>query len=354
MTLKDLKKLVDRNYWVYLVLLVWFIVGLIFIDYNITIPIPGTAIVIDGVILYFPLLNICMGLFLAALFLRAELINPSKETLIKIIIMIAILLVVSLIMGAFILVLGSYILFIVSVFSFIAITLLYLMLSCYSYGVKIDKRLKLMSQKKISYLLRLVLFLGGLLGAILCIMFAIYMGGGTAGLSAYISSELVAIMVEMLPILLIVIYVGFGVLVLVISLFKKLNAWMGVFFLMTSIYAVTLLVDAFLTGGGLEGVNEVVSIVIVFCFDLFLVLFTVSGFMGEKAEEMEKSLGIIPDDVIIVWLIFSKASYEFASATLEGTALLGMEVGLIKTLGTFILFIPLMVLLALYGIRKYS
>jgi len=353
MGLKDLKFLTNKKYRIFLILIIWFVVGFIFIQYGIAIQIPNTLIVINGVLIFYPLLILCLALFLAALIFRADLIDPSKVTLIKILILIALLVLVSIYFGVYFLTEAAYFLFVISIFSYVFLTSVFIMLSCYEKGVKLDDKIRKSPKKNLRFILRLFLFLGGLLIAIASVYFVISLGGGTGNMSSEISDKYLSYIVESLPYLLIYIYIGFAILTIIIAFFGKFNAWLGIFFLITSIYAMTMLIDIFqTTGGGDETAGAIITI-ISFSVDLFIMIFTMSGLLGDKADWIEEKLKIVKSEAIIVWLIFSKAAYEFAIFTLAETELFGTQVSILQSLGAFLLFLPLLVLFAIFGIRNY-
>ncbi|MHA1344168.1 MAG: hypothetical protein ACTSQG_09290, partial [Promethearchaeota archaeon] len=307
------------------------------------------------VLIFYPLLIVCIALFLIALIFRANLVNPSKETFIKFLILLCLLSFVFIYIGLSFLINLAYFLFIISIFSFILITSLFFMHSFYEKGVKLDDKIRKIPKKNLKFILRLAIFLVSIFFAVLVILIVISLGGGTGEISSNISSKELSYMIDMLPYILIYVYIGLGVLALIIAIKGKFNAWLGIFFLITALFAGTVLIDAFQTAGDENQIlSGPIGTIIVFSFDSFLVLFTISGLIGEKLEIIEKKLKIIKYDALIVWLIFSKAAFEFAEVTLEGAAILGAEVSLLKTLGVFLLFIPLLIIMTLNGIKKYS
>ena len=75
---------------------------------------------------------------------------------------------------------------------------------------------------------------------------------------------------------------------------------------------------------------------------------TIGGLLGEKAEIIGDKIKIFGADTIIIWLIMSVASYEFAKGMPD------MNIAMFKTIVVFVLFIPLIFLLGLYGMKNYE
>ena len=92
--------------------------------------------------------------------------------------------------------------------------------------------------------------------------------------------------------------------------------------------------SAFYNLGELVGMNILIYKLILYIFDLFLILFTIGSLVGKRSELISKKLRV-KSNSILIWLIFSKAAYEFASALPE------MNIASIRAIGGFILFIPL-------------
>ncbi len=86
-----------------------------------------------------------------------------------------------------------------------------------------------------------------------------------------------------------------------------------------------------------------------YIFDLFLILYTIAKLTGERAEIIGEKLKYIKSDAILIFLIFSKAAYEFGS-----TETTGLDASAFGAIFGFILFIPLLFITGIYGIISHS
>ena len=84
-----------------------------------------------------------------------------------------------------------------------------------------------------------------------------------------------------------------------------------------------------------------------FFFDLFLLLVTFGSLIGKKAEILSNKLKFIKPDVILIWLIFSKAANEFASASPD------IEMSNVIIILSFVVFIPILLFMSFYGMYNY-
>ena len=81
MGLKDLKGLLKKENHFFLILIIWLLVGYTFLQFNVEFQVLG--FVINGIIIYLPLLIICIVLFLIAFFLQADIKKLTRNTVIK-------------------------------------------------------------------------------------------------------------------------------------------------------------------------------------------------------------------------------------------------------------------------------
>lgn len=352
MGLKDLKYLLKKKRVLFTLLIIWLIVGLVFFNFNLEFTLFGLTI--NGSFFFIPLLIVCLTLFLLSFFLRADLQNFKKDDLIRVIVFImGISLVFYLIGLAFITEL-AYVLFIISIFSYVLITAIFTVDTCYDVGVKIDNTFH-KAPKAPRILLRWILFLGGIALSIFIIYLLVDAGyqmtlQDQISVSVIDTAQINAILI-LIPWIIIYCILGLAVIALIIQIIKgKLNAWLGFFSVMVTIYLAYMMYKAFqgnTTGESLY--SSAYMSIAMFAADLFLVLLSVAGLIGEKADEINKKIEYIKADAILIWILFSKAAYEYANVALQA-----VQVSSLKTVGVFVLFVPLIVIGGLLGIKKYK
>ena len=81
MPIKDLGKLFEKENRLFLVLVIWLIVGYTAIEFNFEVIIFG--FVLNGLIIFMPLLIICIVLFLIAFFLQGDLKELKWSSLVR-------------------------------------------------------------------------------------------------------------------------------------------------------------------------------------------------------------------------------------------------------------------------------
>ncbi|MHA1489140.1 MAG: hypothetical protein ACTSRI_05750 [Promethearchaeota archaeon] len=358
MGLKDLKKLVQKENLLFLFLILWLILGLTFLQFNLSFTVFG--VIIDGIFIYYPLLIICTILFIIAFFFRGDLKKLNLRTILKGIFLLVVMAIVLMFLGLDILLAIAYGAFIVSTIFYIFITATFTMYYCYQYGISLDDTLY-KAPKPISFLVRWGIFLIGTLGAILLIYYIGNISLGTAENDLRIAiSEQLSFLVDFVlyvPIVIIAVIIVLFV-VAVIYIFKgKLNAWLGIFFLFISIYASVLMIQAFL-GGDVTTISPLLdtpyTYIVLFIFDIIVLLITISNLIGKKAELITQKIKFIKPDAILIFLILCKVAFEFANSQFLERQLLNTNVELLKYVGVFGLFIPLLLIAGLNGIFSYG
>lgn len=81
---------------------------------------------------------------------------------------------------------------------------------------------------------------------------------------------------------------------------------------------------------------------------LFLLLNTIGGLITEKVNVLKAKLRIFGKDTILMWLIFSVASFEFAAGIPTS------QLEIVRYIIVYVFFIPLLIFMTLYGIHNYS
>ena len=135
---------------------------------------------------------------------------------------------------------------------------------------------------------------------------------------------------------------------LLLILTGQFNAWLGTFSLYAGLYFAFLVV-AFLIGPELlmQGSAFPFLILILFTlFDVIILLYTIGVLVGERAETISRKIKIGPD-TILMWLIFSKASYELAKLINPSTISF-------KYWWVLVIFVVLLGIVGFVGIVKYK
>ena len=358
MGFKDLKKLVQKENLLFLFLILWLILGLTFLQFNLSFTVLG--VIIDGIFIYYPLLFISTILFIIAFFFRGDLKKLNVRTILKGIVLLLTMAIMLMFLGLEVLLAIAYGAFIVSTIFYIFITATFTMYYCYHYGIILDDTLY-KAPKPISFLVRWGIFLCGTLGAILLVYYIgdISLGAAENDLRIAVSEQLSFLVdfVLYVPIVIIAVIIGLFVIA-VIYIFKgKLNAWLGIFFLSISIYASFLMIKAFL-GGDVTSISPLLdtpyTYIILFIFDIIVLLITISNLIGKKAELITQKIKFLKPDAILIFLILCKVAFEFANSQFLDRQLLNTNVELLKYTGVFGLFIPLLLIAGLYGIFSYG
>jgi len=212
----------------------------------------------------------------------------------------------------------------------------------YILGIRIDDFLYNLPSlvKKIE---RWLFFIGGIIFSILLIIGAVIISelitGGTEKAIGFNTSAVALIIVAII------------IFFAIIGLRGRLNVWMGIFFVWVAIYTIYLMISIIysrISVGGGNTLSIPIQILLYF-FNLFLLLWTIGGLIGEKAKIIKEKLRIFGSDTIVMWLIFSMASFEFASAGIET-----MDVDIFRYIAVYVLFIPLLFIMGIYGIHNYG
>ena len=329
MAFKDLMLLKEKEYRLYLILVVWLIIGYTLIQFEV--------LFIAAFIVFLFLLIISFLLFLVSLFsYKKKLRDMSKKRLIISIIIIVLF-------GLFIIQIFVYIavvMFYLAIISYILITSIFTMYYFYQLGVKIDDYLYKLptSLKKFE---RWCFFIGGIIISIVSLIVATIISlsvtSGTAE-TAWVAGVII------------VIIIFFGIIGALHSLRGRLYAWMGIFFVWVAIYTIYLMIailySRLATDGG--GTWSIPAQIALYFLSLFLLLNTIGGLIAEKADIIKDKLKIFGPDTVLIWLIFSVASFEF------GAGVPTSELTILRYVIVYVLFIPLLIIMTIYGIYNYG
>jgi hypothetical protein len=256
-------------------------------------------------------------------------------------------------------------LFLFSILSYIFLTSWFILYGAYLTSKRLDDNLK---KRVHSSFYRGILFVGGIIGALLLLIGYIF-GSSYIGdlLGITITQNIYNILnyVVLIVGLMIIVFSVIGIVYLFKGIF---NAWLGIFSILTVIYTFYLLVKIFFalnsTGGASSSIYTQFGLIAV---DLFIILYSISTLMGSQADILFKRLKLkrIGLDTILIWLIFSKVAYEFAHnfpySWLAGFPYIDILsyldesiVNLGKNIGVLIFFILILAVLGLYQMHKYS
>ncbi|HEY0088995.1 MAG TPA: hypothetical protein VGB37_09130 [Candidatus Lokiarchaeia archaeon] len=333
MVLKALKELFTlKENRLILVLFLWLIIGFTLLKFKDFIAFP------IGLFVFIPLLVICFILFIVALIFRREIRKSSWKQIVLYCI-IAILIAIPF---NFILPIIVHSVFVLALISYVFITAVFYMYGCYKISVDLDDKILNLSNPK-KNVFRWIAFVGGTMVAILLLV-SIYIFG-----LIWVRnwSETQQGFVKLALIILIIII--FLAMVGCLTLFKgNLNAWLGLFFIFISIFTLYLIVNIYYSIGLQEDTTtELVWMIVLYLLEVLLILYTTLTIIQTKAEVLSKIFKFIKTDAILMWLIFSKAIFEFAK---EGIPVSTMNTRAFYSIAIFVLFIPLLLIAGIYGI----
>ena len=335
MVIEDLKALFFKKENILILFLtLWLILG--FTLYSFIQYVPEDL----ALFIFRPLLGFCFAFFVLSLGTRRDLRELNwKWLLLGVSLGVAIAFLFT---GIWRFILGF--LYRIGIISYIFITAIFYMYACDKYAFKADEKVYDLEEPK-NHILRWTIFIGGTLLSLLLTRLISIIGVRWARESPEIVNGLglVAIIIFWIIVFLAII----GVLTL---LTKQLNAWLGVFFLLVTLFTAYLMFNAYYAIGSRGDTTYRLSMQIgLYLFDLGLIIYTISTILGEKSEKISEKLKIMKVDAIIMWLIFSKAAYELAAVADPN-----ILADLLNAVLGFLLFIPLLAIAGIYGIINYG
>ena len=274
------------------------------------------------------LIGLCATLFVLSLFLLN--LRKMSYVILFIILIITILLSLTLIIFNQIILFMSY----AAVISYVLITAVFSLYGCYAGGKKIDEYIYKKFPSPSNHILRIIEFLGGIFLGLLIVYLTFLFTGGQLVLITWIFAFTIVGLA------------AFGIFLLLIT--GKFNAWIGTYSIYAGIYF-SYLVVVFLFGISLYqglGTNPILTWVFIVA-DILILLYVIERLMGERAELLSKKLKPIKAESILMWLIFSKASYELA-------IILDPTWTSFRNQWVLYIFVALVGLVGLYGLIKYK
>ena len=331
MGFSDLKLLKEREYRLYLILIIWMLIGFTFLQFDV--------LVIVGIIIFIPLLVVSFIFIINAVLPFKQLRDMSfKRIVITIIVFVLVFLL--LINIVFPIIVN---LFYLGIISYILITAVFTIYYFYELGKKIDDYLyKLPS--KLRHFERWCVFLGGTIFSIILLISATVISevatGGT--------QEAIGFNTAVVATIIVVIIIIFGIVGALRAIRGRLYAYLGIFFIGIAIYTIYLMISIIFTSLSGGGSSSVGAQILLYFLNLFILLNTIGSLLGEKTELLKEKLKIFNADTILMWLIFSISSFVLASGGSQA------EIDLFRLLLVYILFIPLLIIMGLYGFYDYT
>ena len=349
--LENISKLKEKENKIFLFLLIWFLIAFTVMQISIYL---NYAIL--GIFFYFPLLGFTLFLWIIS-FSNVKIREYSYPKLLLLILLEFLLVIVFVIL--------TVIFMIVSIFSYIFFTSFFSLYGCYQMGKELDERLY---YRKLSWLWRGLEFFGGLILSVLLLLvflFATWEATRIVGVTEIISVAYIVV---------IGVIASLTVYMLVSSVKKKFNAWLGTYFLLITFYTFYLVLRIFMGIASETGPTSSTSddlaasgiFVALLLLDIFILIYSISCILGSQGEILAEKLPRFKQETLLLWLIFSKISWEYAANFPYGTLGIVQEIGIqeVQILGillrvvvsvvVLIIFIVLTVVFGVKGIRRYG
>ncbi len=351
--LENILKLKEKENKIFLFLLIWFLIAFVVMQISIYL---NYAII--GIFFYFPLLGFTLFLWFIS-FSNVKIREYSIPKLFLLILLEFLLVIVFVVL--------TVIFMIVSVFSYIFFTSFFSLYGCYQMGKELDERLY---YRKLSWLWRGLEFFGGLFLSVLLLLvflFATWEATRIVGVTEIISVAYIVV---------IGVIASLTVYMLVSSVKKKFNAWLGTYFLLITFYTFYLVLRIFM-GIASSGSSSTTSstsddlaasgiFVALLLLDIFILIYSISCILGSQGEILAEKLPRFKQETLLLWLIFSKISWEYAANFPYGTLgivqgigiqevqILGILLRVVVSVVVLIIFIVLTIVFGVKGIRRYG
>jgi len=329
MGFKDLKILAEKEKRAYLILTIWLLIGYSFLQFD-----PANLI---GSNLLFFLLNTCLLYFIFNLLIKNKI---DQHPLLYLLLCLALTFPLNILIinyGLLVIV----IFFVIATYFWLFATSIFVMDNCYEKSIHWDNRIKNW-RKPYNHILRISLFVGGALLAteLLYLISRIALNVKDPSYSYVLVINYVYLNMWF------VIWVLFIIGIFLI-IFKKFNLWLGIFFLFITFYAITIFIAAVQVEYGPESVT-LPFLIIQYIFNIFLLLSSTVKLLGKRAEILRKRLKPIYTDILLIWLIYSMAAFQF------GKSIVGKAVIQFELYFTALIFPYLALLFGIYAIVRHS
>jgi hypothetical protein len=340
-SIENIKKLGLKENRLFLVLVIWLLIGDIVIQFS----------PIIGIIIFLPFLTFLLFLYFFTLVLKKDLRGyPIWKAVVYFIISLPIMVILALIL---------VILFLASIISYIFFTSWFILFGAYLVSKRLDEN---MHKSKVKTLSRGIEYFGGILLAFFLLGGFL---GGTVILGMYIDFKanifflFVFIIVTVIILILLIVSTGY--------FFRKtFNAWLGPFLIVVALYTFFLALKIFLGLSSSGGSSSVYIQIALLVFDIGIIVYSISTILGSQAELLADKLKYFTISNILVWLIFSKAAYEFAVnfpykdilglpiPYIDYIVGIGSNLTLIRNIAVMGFFVLLLLFLGIYEIIKYG
>ncbi|MFX1358107.1 MAG: hypothetical protein ACFFA8_12600 [Promethearchaeota archaeon] len=359
--IENLKKLGLKENRKLLILVVWLHLNILLIEFPIRMDVVLFNIEMDlidliGIIIYLPFLTFVTFLFILSIFAKKDVkeIASWKVLLYFFLSLPLMFLLIFILVG----------MFLFSIVSYFFLTSWFILYGGYLSSKRIDDKLKRKIKsglyRSLTFIFGFVLSLGLLVGYLL----------GSQYIGVLTGIEINQTAMEILNY--VVTFIGgviiFFLIIAFVCLIKKVfNAWLGMFSLLVVLYTFYLLIKLFLAIRNIGGEeSSITTQIILLLVDLGILLYSISTLMGSQAELLSKRIKSkrIGLDTVLMWLLFSKVSYEFAKNfpyTLLGylpyvnilSFLNDAIINLLRNIFILFFFILILIILGLYESRKF-
>lgn len=305
---------------------------------------------------YFPLLGFTLFLWFIS-FSNVKIREYSIPKLFLLILLEFLLVIVFVVL--------TVIFMIISVFTYIFFTSFFSLYGCYQMGKELDERLY---YKKFSWLWRGIEFFGGLFLSVILLfvfLFATWEATRIVGVTEIISFAYIVVLG---------VIAGLTVYMLVSGVKKKFNAWLGPYFLLITFYTFYLVLRIFIGVAGETSTTSSTSdnltasgiFIALLLLDLLILIYSISCILGSQGEILTEKLPRFKQETLLLWLIFSKISWEYAANFPYGTLgivqaigiqevqILGLLLRIVVSVCVLIIFIVLTIVFGVKGIRRYG
>ena len=341
----NLKKLGEEENRVFLFLVVWLLIA-----YACMIIFTMLGMPMIGIFIYFPLLGFTLFLWFISLF-RKKIRDFSIKKLFLLLAIDIILMII--------LVFAIVVILIIAVLSYVFLTSYFIVAGCYKAGKERDEKLY---YKKGAWFWRRVEFHGGLAFSLILLFVFLFATLEIASFADVTGLIVIAFIAVIIVLIVLTIYCYIEAFIR-----RRLNAWLGTFFVFITGYTFYLVLKVFFRL--YEGTGEappLYQVIALLFLDLFILLYSIGAILGKQGEALSKKFKIFSIDTILLWLIFCKAAWEFASNFPWGTfglvqafgfrrpSQIGPLFNLIAVCSILAIFFFLTIIYGFYGISQYS
>ena len=343
----NLKKIFKKENWRLATLVIWLLVGVVIIQF----------LPMIGIIIFLPYLTFLMFLFLLSLATKQNIMEyPVWKIVLLLIISIPLLFLLAIILIA---------LFFISIVSYFFFTSWFILYGCYLVGIGIEK--KLLKFPRSRRFIRTIIFFGGIAGSLLLLY--LFILGPTLFDFSLISTQEIPLFLNLAYLVVGGVIIGLAVYGIIIMFKKIFIAWLGTFFILSAVYTLFLVVKIYLSldEGGTNTAQSTWTDIGLLIVDLVIILYVLSTLLGKNAELLAQRFKHIGIDTAIIWLIFSKVSYEFIrffpynifeTMNFPFSRFLSDlntdQINYIKNIAVLGFFIILLLVIGIYEIRKYT